>query len=195
MKRKTIVLVIFLSFLTGVFFALIYGFREKGHFSGTIVLDEVSENSPAEEKQPGTDTFSGDRKDKMKTLEFCPVSGETFSQADLESIEKPATVIVPKNSGDEVFDLGTIHPIVKKTADQALEMVEEFDRRTLDVTRNALKKLPILDIRPDRAELRPDGDGIKLTLTMDPEDIGLKREEQGASADANVSEDEDVLEK
>lgn len=195
MKRKAIVLVILLSFLTGVFFALIYRSRERNHFSGVIVLEDVPYTSPAEEKHPGTDPLSGNRKDKVKTFEFCPVSGKPFSQADLESLEDPATAIVPKKSGDEVFDIRTIHPIVKKTADQVLEMVEKFDRRTLDATRKALKKVPILNIRPDKAELRPTGDGVKLTLTMDPEDIGFNRKEQGASADANVSRDEDTLEK
>lgn len=195
MKRKIIVLVVFLAFLTGVFFALVNGSRERGQFSGAIVVDGVPDPSPSEGKNPGTDLQSGNRTDKAKTLDFSPASGEPFSRTDLESVKKPLTVIVPKKSGDEVFDITTIHPIVKKTADQVREMVEEFDRKTLDATRKALKKLPILDIRPDKAELRPSGDGIKLTLTMDPEDIGLKREERGASGDALVSGDEDELKK
>ncbi|GAB6280154.1 MAG: hypothetical protein STSR0007_02080 [Thermovirga sp.] len=187
-------LVVFLAFLTGVFFALVDRSCERVFFPGAIVVDGVPDPSPAEEKHPGTDLLSGNRKDKVETFEFRPVSGEPFSKSDLESVEDPSTVIVPKKSGDEVFDISTIHPIVGKTADQVLEMIEEFDSRTLDVTREALKKVPILDIHPDKAELRPTGDGIKLTLTMDPEDIGLNMGKQVASDDAVVSGDEAALE-
>ncbi|HON33654.1 MAG: hypothetical protein WBJ42_03115 [Thermovirgaceae bacterium] len=124
---------------------------------------------------------------------FRPAQGEPFSREDLEAARTPRGDVITGRQGEAVFDPASIHPAVGDMARQAKEIVEELDKRTLETTEKVLEALPFVNIRPEKAELRPSGDGVKLTITVDPEDIsfGTKRRDEAAPAAEASSGDEE----
>jgi len=122
---------------------------------------------------------------------FRPARGEPFSREDLEAARTHGGCDIIGKRGEAVFDPASIHPAVGDMARQAKEIVDELDKRTLETTEKVLEALPLVNIRPEKAELRPSGDGVKLTITVDPEDIsfGTKRRDRPAAAEA-TSKDE-----
>ena len=124
--------------------------------------------------------------------DFRPAQGEPFSRGDLEdSRVKPGGTFTGKQD-EVVFDPGTIHPAVGDMVKQAREVVEDLDKRTLEATEKILETIPFVEIHPEKAELRPSGDGVKLTITVDPEDIsfGKKHRNETASSEKVASEDD-----
>lgn len=122
---------------------------------------------------------------------FRPAQGEPFSREDLEAARTHGSCDITGKRGEAVFDPASIHPAVGDMARQAKEIVDELDKRTLETTEKVLGALPLVNIRPEKAELRPSGDGIKLTITVDPENIsfGTKHRDRPAAAEA-TSKDE-----
>ena len=124
--------------------------------------------------------------------DFRPAQGEPFSRGDLEdSRVKPGGTFTGKQD-EVVFDPGTIHPAVGDMVKQAREVVEDLDKRTLEATERILETIPFVEIHPEKAELRPSGDGVKLTITVDPEDIsfGKKHRNETAPSEKAASEDD-----
>ncbi|MDO9509547.1 MAG: hypothetical protein Q7I97_09485 [Thermovirgaceae bacterium] len=188
MKRKIIALIAVLALMSGGLWAFIRSPQEKRPVPGAASDRGIFEASP-EEKNQAAGAPSVRQTETDETWQFRSVEGEPFSRSDLEGIKPASSGTVSEKSGPAVFDLGTIHPVVKKTAEQARELVGELDRKTLDATTKVLEKIPLVDIRPDKAELRPSGDGLKLTLTMDPEDIRFGKKQQTAPEGKITSED------
>ena len=65
------------------------------------------------------------------------------------------------------------------------DMAEAFlERRPSEVD--------FVEIHPEKAELRPSGDGVKLTITVDPEDIsfGKKHRNETTPSEKAASEDD-----
>ena len=122
---------------------------------------------------------------------FRPAQGEPFSREDLEAARTPRGDVITGKQGETVFDPASIHPAVGDMARQAKEIIEELDKRTLETTEKALGALPFVYIRPEKAELRPSGDGVKLTITVDPEDISFGAKCRDGSAPAAEASSED----
>lgn len=123
--------------------------------------------------------------------DFRPARGEPFSRGDLEdSRAKPGDTFTGKQD-EVVFDPGTIHPAVGDMVKQAREVVEDLDKRTLEVTERILETIPFVEIHPEKAELRPSGDGVKLTITVDPEDISFGKKHRNETAPPKKAASED----
>ena len=193
MTRKIIAFVAVLALLSGGLWALTRSAQVERPSPESVAEPDIFEVSP-EEKIKAEVAPPVRKKETGATWQFRSAEGEPFSRSDLDGIKPASSGIISEKPGAAVFDLGTIHPVVKKTADQARELVEEFDRKTLDTTTRVLQKIPLVDIRPDKAELRPSGDGLKLTLTMDPEDISFGKKQRTTSDDKPASNDKEAPE-
>ncbi len=191
MRRRTIAFLALSSFLAG-------GLLAWGRSRLTIPLREVEQETSnlgaevlveAQEERNATPVRGAEPAPRR---DFRPAQGEPFSRGDLEaSRTRPGDNFTGKQD-EVVFDPGTIHPAVGDMVKQAREIVEDLDKRTLEATEKILETIPFVEIHPEKAELRPSGDGVKLTITVDPEDIsfGKKHRNETASSEKVASEDD-----
>lgn len=191
MRRRTIAFLALSSFLAG-------GLLAWGRSRLTIPLREVEQETSnlgaevlveAQEERNATPVRGAEPAPRR---DFRPAQGEPFSRGDLEaSRTRPGDNFTGKQD-EVVFDPGTIHPAVGDMVKQAREIVEDLDKRTLEATEKILETIPFVEIHPEKAELRPSGDGVKLTITVDPEDIsfGKKHRNETASSEKAASEDD-----
>jgi hypothetical protein len=195
MKKRTVTVIAVMFFLTGVFFAWSrFGPSLTGP-SEPVEVREIAVPKPETEHLAGTageKAVPARKPESTPGFDFRPAEGEPFSQSDLEGSRMPAQEITPRGSEPAVFDLGTIHPVVRETAEQAKEIVEDLDRKTLETTKKVLDSIPFVEIKPEKAELRPSGDGVKLTITVDPQNISFGKKSRGETASPdNVSSEDD----
>jgi len=199
MSRRTVTVFAVLVFLSG-------GVLGWVRFSPVTPLSEEENReipgavSPEMDGLPKADERMwappGGREEAPEKHDFRPATGEPFSRSDLEASQTRSCDIIPERSERAVFDPGTIHPAVGDVAEQAREMVEDLDRRTLENTKKVLEAIPFVEIIPEKAELRPSGDGVKLTITVDPQNIsfGGKARNAGTPAEETASGDEGLQE-
>ena len=194
MKKRTVAVIAAIVFLMGVYIAWI---RSGPSVTGPQVPAEVRDVAvpePAADRDPVSSVEKAapaGKPESTAVYDFRPVEGEPFSRSDLEASRVPAKEITGRTE-PAVLDLGTIHPAVKETAEQAKEIVEDLDKRTLEATKKVLESIPFVDILPEKAELRPSGDGVKLTITVDPQNISFgKKTREGSSAPEDVSSMDD----
>jgi hypothetical protein len=80
--------------------------------------------------------------------------------------------------------------IVADVAEQLRKIVEEVDASTLRVTRDVLEEVPFLNLTPEKAELRPSGDGVNLKVVIPADTIALKGKTKPVSSEQVLSKDE-----
>ena len=80
--------------------------------------------------------------------------------------------------------------IVADVAEQLRKIVEEVDASTLRVTRDVLEEAPFLNLTPEKAELRPSGDGVNLKVVIPADTITLKGKTKPVSSEKVLSKDE-----
>ena len=195
MSRRTVIIFALLIFLAG-------GVLGWVRFSPMTPLPEEENREiqgavyPEMDGAPKTDermrASPGGREEVPVKHDFRPAAGEPFSRSDLEASQTGPGEIILERSERAVFDPGTIHPAVGVVAEQAREIIEDLDRRTLESTKKVLEAIPFVEILPEKAELRPSGDGVKLTITVDPQNIsfGGKARNGGTPLEEEVSGDE-----
>lgn len=193
MKRRNILFLVLTVLLAGVLLA--WGrFGPAPH--GRVGAPEgpgvkTPEASVTAEPSPGSAVAPARSGGVAPSPGFRPAQGEPFSREDLEAARTPRGDVITGKQGEAVFDPASIHPAVGDMARQAKEIIEELDKRTLETTEKALGALPFVYIRPEKAELRPSGDGVKLTITVDPEDISFGAKCRDGSAPAAEASSED----
>jgi hypothetical protein len=69
--------------------------------------------------------------------------------------------------------MDSLDPKVREVIEDTEEMVEEFDGKTLEVTAEILEAVPFLNLKPEKAEIRPEGGGAKLFIELSPEALGI----------------------
>jgi hypothetical protein len=199
MRRRIIVFLALSGFLAGGLLAwgrcrLVPPLREAEQETSR---PRVQETEALVEAQAERNTTPVRGAEPAPHRDFRSAQGEPFSRSDLEaSRTKPIDSFTGKQE-EVVFDPGTIHPAVGDMAKRAQEIVEDLDKRTLEAAGKILEALPFVEIRPEKAELRPSGDGIKLTITVDPEDIsfGKKHRNETAPSEKATSQDDGKEEK
>jgi len=102
-------------------------------------------------------------------------TGVPFSETDLEWVRRKSpgiqTVSSDQNQGKDIMD--SLDPKVREVIEDTEEMVEEFDGKTLEVTAEILEAIPFLNLKPEKAEIRPEGGGAKLFIELSPEALGI----------------------
>jgi hypothetical protein len=69
--------------------------------------------------------------------------------------------------------MDSLDPKVREVIEDTEEMVEEFDGKTLEVTAEILETIPFLNLKPEKAGIRPGGGGAKLFIELSPEALGI----------------------
>ncbi len=80
--------------------------------------------------------------------------------------------------------------IVADVAEQLRKIVEEVDASTLRIARDVLEEAPFLNLTPEKAELRPAGNGVNLKVVIPADTITLKGKTKPVSSEQVLSKDE-----
>lgn len=121
-------------------------------------------------------------------LEVTPAgTGKAFDDADLEWV-RSKTGGKPVVSEDEKDIMDSLDPRLKKAVEEAGDFVEEVDEKTLDITSDILEVVPFLNLKPEKAEIRPNGGGATLTIELSPEALGINTGKKTAPETASSDE-------
>ncbi|AER67411.1 hypothetical protein Tlie_1689 [Thermovirga lienii DSM 17291] len=108
------------------------------------------------------------------------------------ALEKPSyleleTVVQEDKPEGDILD--EISPKVKEVAEQIEDLVDSFDEKTLQTTKKLLDKLPLLEMEPEKAQLRPKNGGVELKITIPADTIKLKLEKERPKDDPSSSDE------
>jgi hypothetical protein len=105
-------------------------------------------------------------------------TGEPFDEADLEWVRTRSQEAYAV-SGDTERDItDSLDPKVRKVIEKTKGVVDEIDEKALDVTAEILEAVPFLNLKPEKAEIRPDDGGATLSIELSPEALGIGKKEK-----------------
>jgi hypothetical protein len=105
-------------------------------------------------------------------------TGEPFDGTDLEwvRLRSPEAHVVSGDTERDIMD--SLDPKVRKVIEETKGVVDEIDEKTLDVTAEILEAVPFLNLKPEKAEVRPDDGGATLSIELSPEALGIGKKEK-----------------
>lgn len=200
-KKKALLLLVLSALLVGVLFGIFT--MEQGKFE-----EETPSAQPVAE--PGGDTpADGNSVEGMhpevKAAQKVPPArpeedameidvtpagtGEVFGRGDLELVRKGSTGAIAGTEREKPDITDSLDPRLKEALKKAEGLVDDFDEKTLEVTAEVLEEIPFLNLKPEKAELRPEGGGVELSIELSPEALGIGKK-QGGNTSEGTSSDE-----
>jgi hypothetical protein len=184
-KKKALLLLVLSALLVGVFFGIQAMDRGK--------LDEKTP-SVQHAPEPGEEAVAGGESIERTTLEVKPVreaprarpekgvmeievtpagTGEVFGDGDLELVRAGSAAGITDSEREKPDITDSLDPRLKEALEKAEGLVDDFDEKTLEVTAEVLEEIPFLNLKPEKAELRPGGGGVELSIELSPEALGI----------------------
>jgi len=186
MKKKFVLLfVVLLALIVGVVAAIIRNQKDTAVITEKIEREAIIEKSedtlqtrtPTSKPQP---TRQGD------VYKFKPAgTGKPLEPKELV-LEKPnldeasRSVHESKPKKDILDD---INPKIKALADQLEELVDSFDEETLQTTKKIIETIPLVEMEPEEAKLRPKDGGLELKIVIPADTIRFKKDTKPSSGD------------
>ncbi|MFP4482971.1 MAG: hypothetical protein ACLFN0_09300 [Thermovirgaceae bacterium] len=206
-KKRIFLFSVFLALAVGVAVSL-YGTLAKTDgdelFSGTQPVEktfieeavqvepsfvDVSEDLKAPEESSGDILSDAEPEEEGLAEGITSVgTGKPFDEVDLEwvRLRSPGGQVVSQDKEKNIMD--SLDPGVRKVIEETGEVVEEIDEKTLEVTSEILDAVPFLNLKPEKAEIRPGGGGAKLTIELSPEALGIGKKQDKAQTEPASSD-------
>ncbi|MGC9373403.1 MAG: hypothetical protein ACP5DY_08830, partial [Thermovirgaceae bacterium] len=113
-------------------------------------------------------------------IEVTPAgTGEVFGDGDLELVRKGSADRITDTEREKPDITDSLDPRLKEALEKAEGLVDDFDEKTLEVTAEVLEEIPFLNLKPEKAELRPGGGGVELSIELSPEALGIGEKQHG----------------
>lgn len=190
-KNKAVLLLVLSALLVGVFFGIQAMDRGKVDEKTPSVQHaaEPGEESPAggepierktHEVKPAREAPRARPEKGVMEIEVTPAgTGEVFGDGDLELVRAGSTAGITDSERDKPDITDSLDPRVKEVLEKAEGLVDDFDEKTLEVTAEVLEEIPFLNLKPEKAELRPGAGGVELSIELSPEALGLGEKKHG----------------
>jgi hypothetical protein len=190
-KKKALLLLVLSALLVGVLFGIQAMDRGKIDEKTPSVQPaaETGEEAPAggkptegttpEVKPAQKEPRARPEKGVMEIKVTPAGTGEVFGDGDLELVRARSADRIkdPEREKPDITD--SLDPRLKEALEKAEGLVDDFDEKTLEVTAEVLEEIPFLNLKPEKAELRPGGGGVELSIELSPEALGIGEKQHG----------------
>jgi len=184
MKKRVFLFLALLAFATGILVSL---FRAKERTPYPTPSQKIQALPEEELTLPPVKPLQ-----KSSIYKFKPAgTGDPVGSKEF-ILEKPSyhelgKAVQEDKSESDILD--EISPKVKEVAEQLGDLVDSFDEKTLQTTKKILDQLPLLEMEPQEAQLRPKNGGLELKITIPADTIKLKVEKEVSKGDPSSSDE------
>lgn len=207
-KKRLSLFLVFLAFTVGVAISL-FGLQSRMDGEDVLAAKQPKEELFAEEDllaEPVEKAASEDLSEPEAMPDIAvPVAGpesvdielgidsagtgEPFDEADLEwvRLRSPEAHVVSGDTERDIMD--SLDPKIGKVIEETKGIVDEIDEKALDVTAEILEAVPFLNLKPEKAEIRPDDGGATLSIELSPEALGIGKKEKTSPSEESPDGD------